>query len=116
MALSKEQRDYLDKRRKILRFWPFAGPFLPLGIAGLAIHLYVNTPLLIDPYEVLSRIEAHSIKQSSLEIMAVMLPITFIAICFLLVMLVVVMYAAFANERRYLEIVGEMERGGGDGR
>jgi len=92
-----------------LRFWPYAGSALLVGIIGLALHLYLNTPLLINPFVVLARIESGSIEQSSLHTMAILLPIAFLMVCVLLLVLVLVLYAAFSNEKKYLEIVRRLE-------
>lgn len=107
--LNQQQNSYLEKRRKFVHLWHYVGPLLLIGILGFATYLFVNTPLLINPYEILSRLESHSIKQSSLEMMAVLLPIMFIVVCFLLIVLVAIMYAAFSNEKKYLEIVDEIK-------
>jgi hypothetical protein len=109
MHLSEQQNDYLDKRRKFLQSWRYVGPLLLLGIVGLATYLYVRSPLLINPHEVISRLQSGSIKQPSLEMMAVLLPIMFILVCFLLIALVAMMYVAFSNEKKYMEIVSEIK-------
>ena len=79
------------------------------GIIGFAAFLYVNSPLLVNPYEVLSRFESGSVKRSTLEMMALLLPIMFMLVCVLLIALVAIMYAAFSNEKKYMEIVREIE-------
>jgi hypothetical protein len=107
MNLSQRQSRYLERRRKLLKAWRYTGPMMFLGIIGLVIYIKINSPLLINPYEVISRLESGSIKQSSLEMMAVLLPIVFIIVCFLLVVLVAIMFAASLNERKYLEIIGK---------
>jgi hypothetical protein len=107
MNLSQRQSRYLERRRKLLKAWRYTGPMMFLGIIGLVIYIKINSPLLIDPYEVISRLESGSIEQSSLELMAVLLPIVFIIVCFLLVVLVAIMYVALLNERKYLEILGK---------
>ncbi len=109
MNLSQQQSNYLDKRRKLLKVWRYVGPLMLLGMIGLVIYLNVSTPLLINPYEVMSRLELGSIEQSSLETMAVLLPMMLIMVCFLLVVLIAMMYAVFSNERKYLEIVKKIK-------
>lgn len=90
-----------------MKAWRYVGPLLVLGILGLAIFVYANSPLLIDPFEVISRLESGSMEQPSLEMMAAFMPIMLITVLFLLLVLVAIMYAAFSNERRYLEILDE---------
>ena len=97
--LNQEQNSYLEKRRKLLKSWPYVGPLLLLCIVGFAGYLYINTPWLINPYEVLSRLEAGTMQQSTIETMALLLPVLFLVVCFLLIVIVVIMYAAFSNEK-----------------
>ncbi len=107
MNLNPRQGRYLERRRSLLKAWRYAGPLLVLGILGLVLFVYANSPLLIDPFEVISRLESGSMERSSLETMATLLPIMLITVFFLLFVLVAILYAAFSNERRYLEILGE---------
>jgi len=111
MQSNTQSERFLEKRRILLRAWRYAGPLLLLGIGGFAAYLYFNTPLLINPFAVASGIESGSIEQSTLQLMAVFVPVLFITACFLLVVLVVLMYAAFANEKKYLAILDELEGG-----
>jgi len=99
MKLTQKQHDYLTKRKKLLESWRYAGPALLLGILGLTVYLYIKTPLLINPHEVFLRVESQAIRQSTLETMAILLPILFIMVCFFLIVLVAIMYAAFSNEK-----------------
>ncbi len=108
--LKPKQNSYLEKRRKLLKAWTYVGPFLLLAIIGFAGYLYLNIPWLINPYEVLSRLQAGSIPQSTIETMAIMLPVMILMVCILLLVVVVIMYAAFSNEKKYLRIVDEESR------
>ena len=60
---------------------------------------------MITPYEVITRLESGTVDQSTLEMMAVLLPVTFVLVCFLLAVFVAMMYQAFSNEKKYLEIL-----------
>lgn len=96
---------FLEKRKTLVRSWKYLGPLLLVFILGLAAYVYLTAPMLINPYEVMEALRSGAIEQSTIEIMAVLLPITFLMVCFLLIVLVLVMYMAFANERKYLEIL-----------
>lgn len=102
---------FIAKRRSLLKAWRYVGPLLLVSIAGLAAYLYLNTPLMIDPFAVIAAVEAGAIGDSTLQLMAVFVPLLFLAVCFLLVVLVVLMYAAFANEKKYLAILDRLPRG-----
>ena len=109
MQLNREQSEFLQKRLKLLRSWRYVGPVMLLAIFGLAVVLKIYSPLLIDPNEVVERLEAGAIEQSSLEMMAVMLPVMLILVCLILVIFVILMYAAFSNEKKYLQILKDNE-------
>jgi uncharacterized BrkB/YihY/UPF0761 family membrane protein len=105
MKLNQQQNSFLEKRRKLVKSWSYVGPLMMLLVLGLAAYVYVKSPLLINPYEVLARLQSGSIEQSTLMTMAVILPIVFITVCFLLIVLIVMLYAAIANEKKYIEIL-----------
>ena len=107
MQLTHQQSIYLEKRRKLLKSWRYVGPLLIVGLLGFVLSLYTNTPLLINPYEVMSRLKSGSIERSTLEMMAVLLPMMFILVCALVIVLVAMVYAAFSMENKYQEIVME---------
>jgi hypothetical protein len=53
----------------------------------------------MNPLAVASGIESGSVKQSPLQMMALFVPVPFIMLCFLLIFLGILMFAAFANEK-----------------
>lgn len=102
---------FIAKRRSLLKAWRYVGPLLLVLIAGLATYLYLKTPLMINPFALVTAIEAGAIEDSTLQLMAVFVPLLFLVVCFLLVVLVVLMYAAFANEKKYLAILDRLPGG-----
>jgi hypothetical protein len=109
MQSNRQSERFLEKRRTLLAAWRYAGPLLLLVIGGFAAYLFISTPLLINPVAVAAGIESGSIEQSTLQLLAMFVPFLFITACFLLVVLVVLMYAAFANEKKYLAILDDRE-------
>lgn len=101
---------FLEKRKRLLKFWPWAGSSLLLLIIGLAIYFYIRIPLIINPWEVISRLESGTLAKSSLETMAVLLPIVFGLVFFLLVVIGVLIFMALANEKKYHRILQDHER------
>ncbi len=89
--------------------WRYVGPMLLLGTTGLAVWVFVTAPLLIDPFAVFSRIEAGTIQQSTLAMMASILPLTMILLFFLMVVIIGLMYAALSIEKKYLKIITEIQ-------
>ena len=110
MNISGPQYEYLEKRKKLTSAWRFVGPALLLAILGLAMWIYLRSPLLINPYEAISRMETGHIEKSTLEMMATVLPIVMIIVFLLLLSIVGIMYAAFSKEKKYMEIIGKLNR------
>ncbi len=105
IELDQTQQEFLEKRRKLVRSWPSIGLILLIGMVATLLWLWIQQPLLINPYEVVDRLESGSIENSTIALMAVMLPLLFL-ICFVLLMIVVLFaYAAFANEKKHLKII-----------
>ncbi len=105
MELSQTQQEFLEKRRKLVRSWPAIGLMLLIGMVATLLWLWLQQPMLINPFEVVDRLESGSIENSTVTLMAVMLPLVFL-VCFVLLMIVVIFaYAAFANEKKHLAII-----------
>lgn len=110
-GISERERRFIDRRRNVVRYWRFAGPLLVVMVVGFAAWLYLRTPLLIDPFEMLARLEAGEIPESTLVIMAALVPVLFLGLLVLLAGLVVIMYAAISGEKRYLAIIETLSDG-----
>ena len=104
-GLTNAQQAFLEKRRKVLSLWRYAGAFMLIIIFAFAAYLYVRVPMFINPFEAIERLQADSLPQPTLEIMAALFPLLFGGLLLLLVSLVLIIYAAVANEKRYLAIV-----------
>jgi len=103
-ALVERGRHWLDSHRRLLRRWPLAGSVCLVGLVGLA--LWWRTPLLVGPWLVAERLRVYSLDHSSsLVLMAARLPV--VVLVLLSVMLVVLLFVtvAVANERRLLRMV-----------
>jgi len=109
--LEEKIEGFLNRRKKMLKWWDYLGPVLFLIVIGYVVFVYFKAPLLINPFEVLSRIQAGTIKGSTLEFMAAILPVVIIAICFVMIALVAIMYAASINEKKYLKIINDLRKG-----
>lgn len=105
MQLNDDDRRFLLKRAKLVRTWPFVGAILLTILIGLGIWLFLTRPLLVNPLNVMTRLENNSIPESTVTLMAGMLPIV-VSMCLLLaVMIVLFVFAALSNEKKYLKII-----------
>jgi hypothetical protein len=62
----------------------------------------------------MSRLKAGSIPDSTTTLMAVMLPVVFLACMFVLLGLIAFSFVAFSNERKHLEIIHRLGGLGAD--
>lgn len=74
-------------------------------LTGLGIWLFLNKPLLANPFEVMARLQSDSIPESTMVVMAGLLPIGVLTCLFLAAAVLVFAYTAFANEKKYLRIL-----------
>lgn len=114
MDLNEKQNRYLQKRQATLKAWKYAGPLMLIGVIGFVIYLFTAVPLLINPFEILSRLESGTLGISSMEVIAVILPIMSLLVCFLLLVIIALMHSAISNEKRYLDIIEILRRARSD--
>ena len=105
MQLSDEERHFLVKRARLVRAWRYVGSILLAVLLGLAIWLFLTIPLLANPLVVMARLKSDSISESTLTLMAGMLPIVVLMCLVLAVTAVLFVFAAFSNEKKYLKII-----------
>ncbi len=103
--MTRPEKAFLARRRRLLRFWPYAGAFAGLAWLGLVAWLGLFVPLLVSPFEVQQRLQADKLAEDSAALMAVMLPVI-IDLCLLLTLVVIAFSAVALNtERKYLDIL-----------
>jgi hypothetical protein len=115
VKLSEPQTAFLVKRQRRLRYLPYAGAFIGATWWGLVVWLWLAHPLLVNPFEVQQRLQSDMLADSTLVLMALVLPLA-IDMCLLLTLVVIVFTViAFTIERRYAEIVRTAGYQAGDG-
>lgn len=105
MEITDEDRRFLAGRARRVRTWPYVGGALLCLAFGLGLWLFVSKPLLANPFVVLSRLESDSIPDSTLTLMAALLPVTVLMCVLLVIAILLFAFSAFALERRYLAMV-----------
>ena len=109
--MDEQSMSFLKKRRRLARFWPVAGTLLLAGVLAFLVWMFLKKSLLVNPFEVASRIDAGTLENSTITLMAGMLPVVFLACFFILILVVLYAFSAFSNERRYLRIIDTLLRG-----
>ncbi len=111
MHINVQSDAFLEKRRKLIAAWSIAGPLSLLGLAAFFVWMYLSTPLLVNPFEVAERLESGAIDEPTLAIMSLLLPVM-ISLCFLvLVVIILCVYAAISNEKKYLQLIDRLAGG-----
>ena len=75
---------------------------------GFGVYMFVTNPLMVNPFHVLEQLEADAIPYSTLVVMAGMMPLLFLLALLILTALIVFVFAAIANERRYHAIIRKL--------
>lgn len=107
--LHARQQAFLHHRRKLIRTWPVIGGGLLAALLMFSGWLYVRSPLLIDPTEIVRRLQGDGIDPSTLMALASLVPLLLLGCIILLVLLVAFTFAKFRTERKYLAILGECD-------
>lgn len=109
-VLSERDARFVEQRRSLNRRWRVIGWILLAAIAAVLGSLFWTSPMLVSPWEVAARLRTDSVPMSTLQTMALTLPITMLG-CFLLLFAVVAFqFAAAANERRLLDVIDVLQR------
>ncbi|MGA1875728.1 MAG: hypothetical protein ACMUIA_08965 [bacterium] len=103
--LTESQKNYLSKRTRLTKSWTWVGSLLLAGIVSFYAYFFVKHPLLANPYDVIDQIASNSLSDSTLSLLAVFCPIAFIICGFLLLALILFVFAAMSNERKLLKII-----------
>jgi len=111
--ISEAEIGLLERRGRLIRMWRYAGAAALAALVGFSCYLFVTNPLLINPFHVMKQIEADAIPDSTMVLMAAMMPIVFLVLMSVMVVLVLFAFAAFSNERRLLEIISKLRNDGG---
>lgn len=108
MDLSEQEMQFLANRARLVSTWRYVGIVLLVGLVGLGLALFWFVPLLANPFTVMARLNGDSIPSSTMALSTALLPITFLTCMLLALAIVLFVFAAFSNERKYLAIVRKM--------
>ena len=103
--LSEQDRRFVRRRERLLRWWPWAAGGLLLAIAALWGYLFVSGSLLVNPWLLLKRLEEGSVPTGTLAALAVLGSIGFLTLGALMLAMVCVLWGALRIERRLLRMI-----------
>ena len=108
MDISEKDMRFLERRKKFVASWNATGTMLLVGGGVVLAVLFIQAPLLVNPWEVVARIRAAELEPRYLELMAALMPVAVLLCFFVMAAGVAMAFAAFANERRYLAIIDRL--------
>ena len=114
MSLSSADRKFVERREKRVKHWPLYGTFSLTILAVYSGWLWLKRPELINPWVVIERLEAGTLSETTMSIMAVMLPIVVATMLLLVSFVVLLSFVAFRNERRLIRVIRRLETGMSD--
>lgn len=101
----QDDRDFVAKRKRLISSWPAVGIALIGLIVGFSLWLFFSSRWLIDPWFVMQQIQHDQISLTTLQTMALLLPVMFLVCLILLALVTLLAFAAFANEKRLIRII-----------
>ena len=105
MDLTQRENVFVQKRWMFARSWPIVGSIALATVLVFAGWLWFSNPLLINPWAVLSGLESGSIPDTTLALMAALLPVTMLTCLFVIIAGLILSFIAFSNERKHIAII-----------
>lgn len=99
---------FIEKRRKLVRWWNLVGLAMFAGLATFVAWMFSAQPRLVNPLHVVGELEAGTISQSTIEIMAAMLPVVVLGLLIMTGVMISFAFAMIGNERRYLKVIDQL--------
>ena len=109
-SLSSDDIKFIEKRRQLINTWRWAGSISLMLLLLFIIWLWYSNEMLINPFGAIAAIESGSMTDTTMVIMAAMLPVMFVLALFLILLLLVLVTVSLGNEKRYLAIVDRQEQ------
>lgn len=110
MNLTPKEQAFIDRRRKLLKAWPWAGGGALALLAALVTWLWIEVPMMINPLAAMEAVSSGAMEESTLLAMALMLPILVLAVMGVLGVMVTLMFVAMSHERRLIGMLDRIQR------
>lgn len=109
ISLSAKDLAFIERRKRLARYWPWTGVTVLLGLLGYVVWLWFSSPLLINPWAVFDALEKNTLAQSTLVVMAAMLPILMLSLVVFMVVIVALLFQVMAREKRLIRLIEKEE-------
>ena len=107
MQLTDNDREFIDRRRRLIRWWPLALLLMVVLLAGTCLFLFIRHPLLANPYFVFDAVQAGTLPLATLQLAAVFLPVVFCLLYSVIAVMLLLLHVTIRNERHYQAIIGK---------
>lgn len=108
--LSQADKAFIEKRERRAKYWPLFGAALLVMVITYGTWLWLKMPHLINPWHVIERFEAGTLSDSTMGVMAVMLPIVMAVLLVFAFAVVLLWFIPFRNECRLIRLVWELQK------
>lgn len=105
MELSTQELSFVARRERLTAYWVVVGGALLLLLGALGVWLWVRVPYLVDPWAVAEGIRTGSLPESTMALMAAMLPVVVLMLLGVVAVGVLLASVAVSNERRLIRII-----------
>jgi hypothetical protein len=103
--LSNGDETFLATRARLLSAWRYVGVGILVGYLAAVTWLVLRSPLLFNPWAVLSRLQAGTYPPSLYKLVAAFLPVMAL-LCLLLVLCILLfLFSTMQHEKRYQAII-----------
>lgn len=109
MGLSSADKAFIEKRERRVKYWPLFGAALLATVSAYVAWLWLRMPHMVNPWFVIESLEAGTLPESTIGIMAVMLPVVMAVLLVFAIAVVLLWFVSFYNERRLIRLVRKLE-------
>ncbi len=108
-TLSADQVEFLRQRRVFVSVWRSIGPLVVGGLLIFVATMLLAAPVFLNPFVVIARLRANTLDLTTLQTMAMMLPVVFALLCVILLLMIFQTYRSCRRERQYLSLIAELQ-------
>jgi hypothetical protein len=105
---TNDDRRFLRRRQRLAAAWTPVGVTLLLALSACLGWLFVRVPYLVNPVYVARQLATGAIERSTLDLMALLLPVAVVALFVVTGIMIGYGFAVFAHERRYQRMLHSM--------
>ena len=98
--LTQLQKEFIDKRMRLHKYWPWITALLALLWGGVSLFFYFRYPLFANPFFVIEQLEKNRVEPTTMILLSAMSPIFVMTIGFLLLVLIILFCRSNADREK----------------